>query len=58
MHLSPGDPVDAAQGSRSYVFSVVGAADDADGVAEVNRRMYELADVTYEHMDEAKRVTA
>lgn len=49
LHLSPGDPVDAAQGSRSFVFSVVGAADDPAGVAEVNRRMYELARVTYDH---------
>lgn len=58
LHLSPGDPVDAAQGSRSFVFSVVGAAGDTAGVAEVNRRMYDLADVTYEHVDQVNRVTA
>ena len=50
LHLSPGDPIDAAQGSRSFVFSVVGSADDPAGVAETNRRMYELADVTYDHV--------
>ena len=58
LHLSPGDRVDAAQGSRSYLFSVVGAADDAAGVAEVNRRMYELAVVTYEHVHDGNQVTA
>lgn len=50
LHLSPGDPIDAAQGSRSYVFSVVGLAPDLAGVAEINRRMYELAHVTYDHV--------
>ncbi len=58
IHIGPGDPVDAAQGSRSFIFSVVGAADAAAGVDEVNRRMYDLAVVTYEHAHEANRVTA
>lgn len=50
LHLQPGDPVDARQGSRSFVFSVVGSAPDHAAVADVHRLMDVLAVVTYEHV--------
>lgn len=47
-HLSPGDALDPRQGTRAFLFSVVGAADDHDGVAQASRRLYELVDARYE----------
>ncbi len=49
LHLSAGDPVDGRQGTRSFVFSVVGAAAAPAEVAELSRRVSEMAHVSYEH---------
>ncbi|MGH9044405.1 MAG: hypothetical protein ACRDVP_06175, partial [Acidimicrobiales bacterium] len=49
MHLEPGDRIDVTQGSRAFVFSVIGAASCHGEVLEVTRAMYEAADVCYEH---------
>jgi biotin carboxylase len=50
LHLSAGDPVDGRQGTRSFVFSVVGTTAAPAEVPEVNRRICELAHVSYEHV--------
>ncbi|MGH9083643.1 MAG: ATP-grasp domain-containing protein, partial [Acidimicrobiales bacterium] len=52
VHLAPGDPVDPRQGTRAFVLAVVGTAGSPEEVAAVDRRMYEVAGVTYEHQDE------
>lgn len=47
-HLAAGDALDPRQGSRAFLFSVVGATDDYAGVAEASRRLYELVEARYE----------
>lgn len=47
-HLGPGDPVDGREGTRSFLFSVVGAAPNHDEVARIDRLAFELAAVTYD----------
>lgn len=49
VHLGPGEAVDPRQGSRAFVLALVGSARDHDQVAAVDRRMYEVAGVTYDH---------
>ncbi len=49
LHLSPGDPVDGRDGTRSFVFSVVGTCATHAEVLEANWRIYELAHVAYLH---------
>ncbi len=49
LHLSAGDPVDARQGTRAFIFSVVGTTAAHAEVADVARRVDELARVTYGH---------
>jgi len=51
VHLEPGDPLNAEEGSRTFVFSVVGSARDHAEVATINRLIYELAEVDYELVD-------
>ncbi|MGH9047235.1 MAG: ATP-grasp domain-containing protein [Acidimicrobiales bacterium] len=58
LHLSAEDPVDPYEGTRSFVFSVVGSADTHAEVAATNARMYELADVVYEHETDSVAIGA
>lgn len=53
LHLSAGDPVDGREGTRSFVFSVVGASNGYDEVLATNQKIYELARVDYAHAEEA-----
>jgi biotin carboxylase len=50
-HLSPGEPVDPRQGTRAFLFSVVGAVDDHRDVARARRRLEELVEARYELAD-------
>lgn len=49
VHLVPGDAVDPRQGSRAFVLAVVGAARHHDEVVAVDRQLYDVARVTYDH---------
>lgn len=49
VHLGPGEAVDAREGTRAFVAAVVGCAESHDEVLAVDRRMYQLTDVAYEH---------
>ena len=44
----PGDPVDWRKGSHEYVWSVLGAASDHDGVLAMQQFVEEAVTVTYE----------
>lgn len=49
VHVPPGEAVDPLQGTRAFVLAVSGAARHHAEVAAVERRMYDVAGVVYEH---------
>jgi biotin carboxylase len=49
MHHNPGAELDAAQGTRTYLFAVVGHTADHGGVAAVHERMEREVTAVYEH---------
>lgn len=57
VHVPPGDPVDPRQGTRAFVLALVGSAADHGEVVAIDRRMYQLADVRYDHEDGSNGVT-
>jgi biotin carboxylase len=48
LHHPPGTPLDAAEGTRSYLFAVVGQASDLDGLLAADQFLRTGIDVTYE----------
>jgi biotin carboxylase len=51
LHRGPGREVDARQGTRAYIFSVVGSTADHDGVLATDRAIKETVDVAYASAD-------
>ncbi len=49
IHHNPGAELDAAHGTRTYLFAVVGHADDHAGVAAMHERMGREIVALYEH---------
>jgi biotin carboxylase len=47
VNRSPGDPVDWREGTRQYVFSVLGVSTDYDEMLEINRFLHEEVSVVY-----------
>jgi biotin carboxylase len=56
-HHHPGDPINASEGSRSLLFSVVGTAEDHGGVRRSFEQMHAAVNVSYEG-DTARRADA
>jgi biotin carboxylase len=49
LHVSPGSELDAADGTRTYLFAVVGAAVDHAGVVAMDEYLAREISVEYEH---------
>ncbi len=49
LHVAPGEAVDPRQGSRAFVLVVVGAASHHGDVVAIDRQLYDVARVTYDH---------
>jgi biotin carboxylase len=57
-HASPDKPINSDDGTRSYIFSLVGSAPDYDGVLHINRQVYNAVDVSYVHDKRSHRGVA
>lgn len=53
MHHRPGTELDAAHGTRTYLFAVVGHAEDHEGVVAMRDYLDREIRATYEHVEQA-----